>query len=258
VTPERGGEHRPASGFRGNGRHDIVAPLVPGDREMLMEQKRSDDKPGDAVQEVLFRELHHRFYNSLQAISFMAGTAARSGPTPEMLRALQDRIAAFARIHRLLSEPVETNGQLAPACEELCTNLLQAFDRAETRVEIRMEPFRGDSMIGRAILLLIVELVTNALKHARRGERQRIALTLCAVENGLELMVANTGSGAASSIAVRPVMAKCLARSLGGTLSVHMGADFEVRVTLPHYRIASLISGPRRWLRPATAEGFSA
>lgn len=225
---------------------------------MLMDQKRSGEEPVDAVQEVLFRELHHRFYNSLQAISFMAGTAARSGAAPEMLQALQDRIGAFARIHRLLSEPVETDGSLAPACETLCADLLRAFDREQSRVEIRMEAFCGDPMTGRTILLLIVELVTNALKHAGRGAPQRILVSLAATDGGLELLVANSGSGTTSAIAARPAMAKCLARSLGGALTVHRGADFEVRVTLPHHRTASLIPAARRWMRPATIEGVSA
>jgi two-component sensor histidine kinase len=241
-------------------------PLVLGDRDMLMDHNPDRDEQVDAIdvqsedalREMLFRELHHRFYNSLQAISVMAGTTIRRGATPEMLRALQDRIGALARIQRLLAEPVEANVSLAPACEALCADLLRAFDREDSLVEVRMDAFGGDPIIGRGILLLVVELVTNALKHARSGTPQRITISLAGAAKGFELVVRNTGSDATSAVAAKPAIAKSLARCLGGALAVRVGSDFEVRVALPMRRIAPPAPGTRPLALASAREGIPA
>ncbi len=62
-------------------------------------------------------------------------------------------------------------------------------------------------MIGRGILLLVVELVTNALKHARSGDAATNRHLACGCgRRGFELVVGNTGSDATSAVAAKPAI----------------------------------------------------
>jgi two-component sensor histidine kinase len=86
------------------------------------------DKPAD-LEDILLREMHHRFCNSLQLISVMAATMLRASPGTDIrdgLERIQDRIGVLAQLHRLLAEPLR-EGELGPACEALCANLLLTF-----------------------------------------------------------------------------------------------------------------------------------
>lgn len=196
----------------------------------------SDPLSDEALREMLLRDIHHRFANSLQAISSTVGATLRSGSGMDAIEKIQDGISAQARIHRLLAYAADADVPLGPVCEALAANLLLAYGREDAVVHVRMDRFSGDPMIARGILLLVVELVTNALKHRRALEPQAIGISLDDVGDGFELVVANTGSNVASSTTARPRIAGSLAQCLGGTLAVRADRRFEVSVTLPRRR----------------------
>ncbi len=94
-----------------------------------------DVQSEDALREMLFRELHHRFYNSLQAISVMAGTTIRRGATPRCCVPCRIASSAWPGSSGCSLSLVEADVSLAPACEALCADLLCAFDREDSLVE---------------------------------------------------------------------------------------------------------------------------
>jgi two-component sensor histidine kinase len=189
------------------------------------------DKPAE-LEDILLREMHHRFYNSLQVISSMASKVLRElagGPIFGGLEEIQNRISILARFHRLLAEPLVHEGGLGVACEELCANLLHAFDRSDARFTFAIDGHPTSPMQARGMMLLLVELVTNALKHG--AVSPDIFVRLEHRDHGSLLIVRSATDQAVRPY--RPRIAANLVESMGGTLSVSADDWFEVRIELP-------------------------
>jgi chemotaxis family two-component system sensor kinase Cph1 len=190
----------------------------------------------DTCSDMLLRELNHRFFNSLQVIASMTGGLLRDQPHGHRAREverIQDRLAQLGRLHRLLAEPMEQSQTLLAACRLLCRTLTQAFDRPDARVLLMISSGPEDPMQIRGLMLLIAELVTNALKHASAGMPATIRITLDCREQGYRLNVRSEDLGAEGPCAP-PRIAAHIVRSLGGTLDAFRRKGFHVRVLLPH------------------------
>ena len=208
----------------------IVGKFLPyrGPEECMM----TNHDTSAELEDILLREMHHRFYNSLQVISSMASRMLRElplGPIRVGIEDIQDRISILAQLHRLLAEPLVREGGLGLACEELCANLLLAFGRNDARLTFAVDRHPTPPMQARGIMLLVVELVTNALKHG--AVDSDIMVSLERWQQGSLLIVRSETDKAVA--ACRPGIAAKLVESMGGTLSVTADDCFEVRVELP-------------------------
>jgi two-component sensor histidine kinase len=130
-------------------------------------RKRSEER-----QRLMMAELDHRVRNTLATVRSMLALTDRSAATrAEFVAAVEGRIDAMSRAHRLLTRSHWHGASLRQiASEELSA---YAGDRIEiTGPDIVLQP---DVAVG--ITLLIHELATNAVKHgAFSAERGTVAL----------------------------------------------------------------------------------
>ena len=118
----------------------------------------------------LFRELQHRVANNHMTIALLlAGQEKRLAHNPEAVAALQAarrRFVLLARIHRLLSDPENTNIPLEDYLQRLCDEFLLASgaEYVVCHVKAPVAEFDGDQTIS--IALIVLEVVTNSVKHA--------------------------------------------------------------------------------------------
>lgn len=189
----------------------------------------------DELHEVLLIELHHRFYNSLQVISSLAGGLIRENASGSTSRRtaleLQNRIAVIARLHRLLAEPQSED--LNQSCETLCRTLASAYDRCDLALQLSLPAVPMSSGHCRGFMLMLAELITNALKHAPADRPLKLEIELTSTTRGYELAVRNSGAHVASGCATAPRVGSQLASRFGGVLTADAHDGYNVRVTMP-------------------------
>lgn len=187
--------------------------------------------PVTALQDLMFHELHHRFYNSLQLVSSAVGILASDVCGPNDIRLLRDRIATLGGIHRTLARPLADLGQMRDSFEGLCVSLTEGFAHGTVTLSLDVMVFPQDPMVVRGLTLILVELVTNALKHGA-GNDAPIRVVLGGDVHSLRLSVANAVASAEHHRCL-PHVATRFAEALGGTLTVASTPEHIVRVIVP-------------------------
>ena len=181
-------------------------------------------------------EAHHRFYNSLQlVVSATNGILRGGGCAPharERLMALQERVALLAEVNRHLSGPFGP-GSLAPgALRRLSAGLAASFGRTDALIEVEATGEVASPDRCRTLVLLIGELVTNALKHGVRDRPLLIGIELLASADRCRLIVRNNIASRSEPVG-HPRIATELASTAGGTLGVFVDVDtFTVTATI--------------------------
>jgi two-component sensor histidine kinase len=150
---------------------------------MAIERQRIEENLRKALdrQQVLMREVNHRVNNSLQIVASMLqlhASAAASEDVRHELRQAGNRIAAVARAHHRLYrgddiEAVDLGGYL----REVCGDIVASIPGCE--VDVNTSPgviIRTDRAIP--AVLLVNELITNAVKHAYPGRSCKLWVTL--------------------------------------------------------------------------------
>lgn len=188
--------------------------------------------------QVVLDELNHRFLNSLQIIATLAAMhphddALEPGAGLRLAR-LRACIGALGRLHRQLASPHADSFEDGGA--EICGALTEAFGRP-VALTLSVEEEPEDPSLSRGLLLVLTELMTNALKHAW-AEPLVVEVALARSGRGWRLRVDSNTRGARG----RPRVAAALAEWLGGELSVDAGAGFAVSVALPACARAALPS----------------
>ena len=117
------------------------------------------------------QEVHHRVRNHLQALTGLLSAQQMAEQSESARRALQEtvaRLSSIAAIHDLLARDPESGGIDLPALARRLGEDLLRQAAAEDRIELRTEiaPLRLAPREGTALVLIITELVTNAIAHA--------------------------------------------------------------------------------------------
>jgi two-component sensor histidine kinase len=188
--------------------------------------------PGTALQDILFHELHHRFYNSLQLVSAEVGILASAQRRPDEIRALRDRIALLGGLHRTLARPLADLAEMRNAFAGLCTTLTRGFARGTVTLSVDAMIFPEDPMVVRGLTLILVELVTNALKHGASNDAP-VRVVIDSDLGCFRLSVANDTGSTGGAERSAPYVASRFAEALGGTLTVAQAPEHFVRVTVP-------------------------
>ncbi len=126
--------------------------------------------------EILLREADHRIRNNLQSVATLLRRQAAQSPQPEVRAALQTaiaRIEAVARVHLTLQTDTICNGRfsdldLGTHLTGLCTELGKSLG-IETdghAIHVEVEPLAVSRETSKILGLIVVELVTNAVRHA--------------------------------------------------------------------------------------------
>jgi two-component sensor histidine kinase len=178
------------------------------------------------------REATHRFLNTLAALHGLLRSDFGGFNDPAVRDAVgvfSSRIQAFASVHRTLGEGSDDEAWIdAPAyfarlCQELCAAHLAPRG---LYCDFRSDPGTLPREVCQKLGLIVVELVTNAAKHAfagRPGGRVRISLRraegawICQVaDNGSGLRGGGGSGGGGDGMK----LVHGLARALGGELRI--------------------------------------
>ena len=190
--------------------------------------------------EVLLREVHHRVKNNLQIVSSLLSLRSTEVDDPVLsahLEEIRDRVHAMSLVH----ETIYSSGEFAavPMDDYLLrvVRSLSAYDRMETVVTLSVKADGVRLPLEKAIpcALVVVELTTNAFKHAF-PDRTHGTVEVSLAGGGGSLMLAVTDDGVGlregrSSGGMGTTIVQALAVQLGGELSTMTGAG-GTRVTL--------------------------
>ncbi|MFC0241842.1 sensor histidine kinase [Rhodopseudomonas telluris] len=180
-------------------------------------------------QRTMFQELQHRVANNMQFVSAMLRLyKKRAGDDPAaMLTALDDarvRLDTMSRIHRYLYDPANVTRPVGAFFQDLCANLLEAAGAKDVRITVDMPPVQFDLTRLTPLSLIVVEVITNALKHAFPDGRGTIALRLVQDGDRMVLTVADDGKGMA------PGAAPDLAPGDGGSLGLKIITNLATQI----------------------------
>ncbi len=152
--------------------------------------------------ELLMDEAHHRIKNNLQMVSGLLqlqAEVAEDGHAGEHLRAANARIQSIAQVHDLLSqdmpEKVDAH-KLIRLITETLINTVTATD-AKPQVRLDVDQLWLSSEQAVALALIVNELTSNSLIHARPPARERLQLNVACHRDGTtaRLTVSDNGGG---------------------------------------------------------------
>ncbi|MET7247070.1 histidine kinase dimerization/phosphoacceptor domain -containing protein [Methylobacterium sp. EM32] len=122
---------------------------------------------------ILLQEIHHRVANELQGLV--------GALSPHRAKQMRDGTGAVARAVERIGHIAPPNRQIYEAptslvfsqhCRELCAGVLSAFGRSDIvlLIDFTAEPASREQRL--TVALIIVELLTNAVKHSLADETE--------------------------------------------------------------------------------------
>ncbi|MDT7835023.1 sensor histidine kinase [Aquabacterium sp. OR-4] len=212
-------------------------------------QRRTDELLAERT--VLFQELQHRVANNLMLMgAVLADQERRLSHLPQARDAVGDarrRFDMLSRLHRQLHDPDTLVAPIQALLPGLCADLVKGLGRPGLVLEVNAQPLPLGVEPKLNLCLLVMELLTNAAKHAF-GERDsgRLWVHLSEQPDGQALLcVDDDGCGpgagfepAATAAAAHP------AATAAATKSAATAA--------PHAADAGRAAGDRLGMRIAT------
>jgi two-component sensor histidine kinase len=197
---------------------------------------------------VLLAEFNHRLFNTLHTIGLMVASCRRDFGRSSLttLSELEYRLAALGKMHRLLSAPAPRAG-FEEHCRTLCVSLVQAFGREDVRPWVVMEDVDLSQAQAYSLTLLVVELVTNVLKHSLAEQTGGMVwVDLHTRGDQIELTVSDNRK------ALLPVfgpsrIVDALARGLKGEAFVHEAGGWIAGARIPNELASTQTSFAGRW-----------
>jgi two-component sensor histidine kinase len=203
---------------------------------------------------VLLDEYHHRLFNMLQIIAMTVSHCRREADdrlAPVLLKQLEDRVYAFGALHRMLSMPAPTAG-LDDHFRTLCLLLLRAFGRDDITPWVAMEDLDLSADQAQRLPLLVVELVTNVLKHSLADQQGGVIwVDLHARRGHVELSVSDSRT-APGPIFPPSRIVTALARGLHGEAFVKNAGGWVAGALFPFRSAARDMTLQAVALRAAT------
>ncbi|MFS2014940.1 sensor histidine kinase [Azospirillum sp. CT11-132] len=197
------------------------------------------------AQTTMFHELQHRVANNMQFVSALLDLQRRTvGHTPEgALAALEEagrRLHTMAQVHRRLHDP-RSGDDFGSHVEGLCRDMLKAagVPGIDCRVTVQAAPKSPERLL--ALAMLIVEALTNSLKHAFAEDGGTVTIDLRAVPgqpDQLHLLVMDDGIGLPDGFDVQHLpslgwkIIQSLAAQLSGELSYGATGGSGTRIEL--------------------------
>lgn len=149
-------------------------------------------------QTTLLSEAHHRIKNNLQVISSMLSMQIDHVDDPQARSALQacvDRVGNIALLHEKLQVGEEQKGiNLREYLNDLVRTLSSASGRENCAIDLNIENVKFPIEVTLPIGLIVNELVTNSLKHAKPIDGEmHINVSLVSSKNDYALIVKDNG-----------------------------------------------------------------
>jgi two-component sensor histidine kinase len=183
---------------------------------------------------VLLAEFNHRLFNTLQIIASVISECRRNSggeASTSMLADLETRLAALAQLHRRLAMP-RFDKSFEDHCRALCGLLVRAFGRDDVKSWVIMETLTLTDEQAFRLSLLVVELVTNVLKHSLADEPGTVWVDLRCVRGQIELSVSDSRKSPLANFGPSQIV-RLLAQDLDGEAFVVDNAGCVAGVRLP-------------------------
>lgn len=187
--------------------------------------------------EALLRDVNHRVGNNLAMVSALLNVQSRQTrerAVKEALAQAQSRIQAIAAGQRRLRLDIETDEiDARPYMEDLLAEIGKAAEGRPISIELDMDSIRLPGRDAVSFVVIVNELVTNAIKHAFPGNIPgRIVIGLRqsgdAEKPGLSLTVEDDGIGTPAELET-----KGLGQTVIASLLRSMRATMETEATAP-------------------------
>ena len=167
----------------------------------------AQDREVDLLNEAL-REIDHRTRNNYQTVVALILLQAQRADNPEVKRTLAeaaDRVRAVSLASDQLALRSENLGtvRLGDHLRELCQQIERGLTREHILLDCDAEDITARAETAIHLSIIVNELVTNALKHAFDDKGGEIRVRCAADGEGLQLEVADNGSGFKISTAKR-------------------------------------------------------
>jgi two-component sensor histidine kinase len=171
--------------------------LIVGERTRQLESERLRI-------EALLRDVNHRVGNNLAMVSALLNVQSRQTREPAVRTALaqaQSRIQAIAAGQRRLRLDIETDEiDARPYMEDLLDEIGKAAEGRRIDIELVMDAIRLPGRDAVSFVVIVNELVTNAIKHAFPGDMAgKIVIRFDQVEidgaPGLAMTIEDNGVG---------------------------------------------------------------
>lgn len=195
---------------------------------------------------IVARRLSYRFGDTLQIISSqlmdLGGLSQTETFTAQVDR-VRTRIDILARLHRRLALARRDSEPFEDYCRSICWDLIQSLGRSDLATRFSMETMILDRDAESRFVYLLVELVTDAVRHSRQDGSGTIWIDLKRRNaKHFELLVRDNSEADIGPVA-EPQMARTLAQSLGAELCMNRCAGFSASVRIP---AAAIRCAPRK------------
>ena len=198
------------------------------------------------------REIHHRVKNNLQTVAALLRLQARRTNNAEGREALIEsvrRVSSIALVHDALSMSVDEEVNLDEVIDRILPimNDVAAPDNTDTPIRINRVGDLGvlDADRATALIMVITELVQNAIEHAFDGSNQRGCVTIRAERSArwLDVVVHDDGRGLPDGFSLEKsdrlglqIVRTLVSAELDGSLGMHDvptgGTDVVLRVPI--------------------------
>jgi two-component sensor histidine kinase len=198
------------------------------------------------------REIHHRVKNNLQTVAALLRLQARRTNNVEGREALIEsvrRVSSIALVHDALSMSVDEEVNLDEVVDRILPimNDVAAPDNTDTPIRINRVGDLGvlDADRATALIMVITELVQNAIEHAFDGTKQQGCVTIRAERSArwLDVVVHDDGRGLPDGFSLEKsdrlglqIVRTLVSAELDGSLGMHDvptgGTDVVLRVPI--------------------------
>jgi two-component sensor histidine kinase len=167
------------------------------ERETVLTQKDGEL----AAKDLMMREIDHRVRNSLNLVynlmTFQQRRTIDAGARG-LLNEAANQVLVVARVHERLykygsMEAVELGDYLRDLCRDVATFSLPADAQAAIQLHSARAEVRAEEAIW--LGLIVVELVTNAVKYAKPSLQSPIVVDVSPDESELRVVVSDSGAG---------------------------------------------------------------
>jgi two-component sensor histidine kinase len=198
------------------------------------------------------REIHHRVKNNLQTVAALLRLQARRTNNAEGREALIEsvrRVSSIALVHDALSMSVDEEVNLDEVVDRILPimNDVAVPDNTDTPIRINRVGDLGvlDADRATALIMVITELVQNAIEHAFDGTKQKGCVTIRAERSArwLDVVVHDDGRGLPDGFSLEKsdrlglqIVRTLVSAELDGSLGMHDvptgGTDVVLRVPI--------------------------
>jgi two-component sensor histidine kinase len=195
------------------------------------------------------REIHHRVKNNLQTVAALLRLQARRTNNAEGREALIEsvrRVSSIAQVHEALSMSVDEEVNLDEVVDKILP-IMGDVATIDSHVKVHREGALGvlDADRATALILVITELVQNAIEHAYdpAAEQSRVTIRAERSARWLDVVVHDDGRGLPDGFSLEKsdrlglqIVRTLVSAELDGSLGMHDapggGTDVVLRVPL--------------------------